>query len=144
MTLAVADRQDSNIVMLDALREWRPPFNPADVIGEASELLKSYRVGRVYGDRFAGEWCRQPFREAGVAYEISAQSKGDLFINFLPLLNANRVRLLDHQRLIGQLCSLKRRTSRGGRDIRRARMTMSAMRSPEWWLSQSVAHIRPI
>jgi hypothetical protein len=48
--------------------------------------------------------------------EISAQSKGDLYINFLPLLNAGRVRLLDHQRLIGQLCSLERRTSRGDRD----------------------------
>jgi hypothetical protein len=111
MTLAIAHRQDSNNVVLDALREWRPPFNPADVISEASDLLKSYRVGRVYGDRFAGEWCRQPFREAGVAYEISAQ-----YTNFLPLLNSGRVRLLDHQRLIGQLCSLERRTSRGGRD----------------------------
>jgi hypothetical protein len=116
MTLAVAHRQDSNIVVLDSLREWRPPFNPADVIGEASELLRSYKVGKTYGDRFAGEWCRQPFREAGVAYEISAQAKGDLYINFLPLLNAGRVRLLDHQRLLGQLCSLERRTSRGGKD----------------------------
>jgi hypothetical protein len=116
MTLAIAHRQDSNNVVLDALREWRPSFNPAHVISEASDLLKSYRVGRIYGDRFAGEWCRQPFREAGIAYEVSAQSKGDLYINFLPLLNANRVRLLDHQRLIGQLCSLERRTSRGGRD----------------------------
>jgi hypothetical protein len=116
MTLAVAHRHDSNIVVLDALREWRPPFNPADVISEASELLKSYRVGRIYGDRFAGEWCRQPFREADIAYEISERSKGDLYVNFLPLLNAGRVRLLDHQRLIGQLCSLERRTSRGGRD----------------------------
>jgi len=32
------------------------------------------------------------------------------------LLNAGRVELLDHPRLISQLCSLERRTARGGRD----------------------------
>jgi hypothetical protein len=32
------------------------------------------------------------------------------------MINSGRIRLLDHQRLIGQLCSLERRTSRGGRD----------------------------
>jgi hypothetical protein len=121
MTLAIAHRQkqDSNIIVLDALREWRPPFNPiTDVIGEASELLKSYRITKVYGDRFAGEWCRQPFRDAGVGYEIGVQSKADLYTAFLPQLNSARVRLLDHVRLIGQLASLERTTVRGtGRGV---------------------------
>jgi hypothetical protein len=115
MTLAISHREQ-NTVVLDAVREWRPWFNPAVVISEASQLLKSYRIRKVVGDHYAGEWCRTPFREAGRTYEVSAHNKGDLYINFLSLLNAARVRLLDHQRLIGQLCSLERRTSRGGRD----------------------------
>jgi hypothetical protein len=118
MTLAIAHRRDGNVVVLDCLREVRPPFNPVDCVGEFVQVCQSYRISRLYGDRFAGEWCRQPFREAGIAYEISAQSKGDLYINFLPLLNSGRVRLLDHQRLIGQLASLERRTTRGsGKDV---------------------------
>jgi hypothetical protein len=118
MTLAIAHRQQDNIIVLDALRGVRPPFNSTDVVTEFVQVCQSYRVGRLYGDRFAGEWCRLPFREAGVAYEISAQSKTDLYINSLPLLNASRVRLLDHQRLIGQLISLERTTVRGsGRDV---------------------------
>jgi hypothetical protein len=116
MTLAIAHKQGSNTVVLDALREWRPPFNPADVIGEASGLLKSYRVGKVMGDAFGGEWCQQPFREAFISYDLSPQHKNDLYIHFLPQLNAGRVRLLDHQRLIGQLASLERRTARSGKD----------------------------
>jgi hypothetical protein len=32
------------------------------------------------------------------------------------LINSGRARLLDDQRLISQLCSLERRTARGGRD----------------------------
>jgi len=34
----------------------------------------------------------------------------------LPLINSKRVELLDHVKLINQLCSLERRTARGGRD----------------------------
>jgi len=34
----------------------------------------------------------------------------------LPTLNAKRVELLDIPRLVSQLCSLERRTARGGRD----------------------------
>jgi hypothetical protein len=120
MTLAIAHRhkQDGNVIVLDVVREMRPPFNPVDCVGEFVQVCQSYKVAKIFGDRFAGEWCRQPFREAGVGYEIHGQSKADLYINFLPLLNSHRVRLLDHQRLIGQLCSLERRTTRGtGKDV---------------------------
>jgi hypothetical protein len=34
----------------------------------------------------------------------------------LPLLNSGKVELLDHPRLVSQLCGLERRTARGGRD----------------------------
>jgi hypothetical protein len=34
----------------------------------------------------------------------------------LPLINSGRVELLDHPRLVNQLCSLERRTARSGRD----------------------------
>ena len=34
----------------------------------------------------------------------------------LPLINSGRVELLDHPRLVAQLCGLERRTAWGGRD----------------------------
>jgi hypothetical protein len=34
----------------------------------------------------------------------------------LPILNSQMAELVDHPRLAGQLCSLERRTARGGRD----------------------------
>jgi hypothetical protein len=113
MTIAISHREKGGMVVLDCLREVRPPFDPISVVGEFVQVCQSYKIGKVFGDRFAGEWCRQPFRDAGAAYEISQQSKVDLYTNFLPLLNAQRVRLLDHQRLIGQLASLERTTTRG-------------------------------
>jgi hypothetical protein len=116
MTLAIAHRGASGMVVLDALREWRPPFSPTDVIKEATHLLRSYRCQKTEGDHWGGEWARQPFRDGGVNYAVTEQPKSSLYVNFLPLLNAGQVRLLDHQRLVGQLCALERRTSRGGRD----------------------------
>jgi hypothetical protein len=39
-----------------------------------------------------------------------------MYLAFLPMLNSKRVQLLDHPRLIAQLCRLERRTACGGRD----------------------------
>ena len=115
MTLAIAHR-DKERGVLDALRERKPPFSPDDVVHEFSELLKAYRINRVSGDRYAGEWPREAFRKAGITYEPSERTKSQIYTEALPLLNASRVELLDHPRLIAQLCGLERRTARGGRD----------------------------
>ncbi len=115
MTLAIAHR-DKERGVLDALRERKPPFSPDDVVREFSELLKAYRVNRVSGDRYAGEWPREAFRKAGITYEPSERTKSQIYTEALPLLNASRVELLDHPRLVAQLCGLERRTARGGRD----------------------------
>jgi hypothetical protein len=115
MTLAIAHAEKETII-LDAVREWRPPFSPDAVVSEAAALLKSYRVTKVCGDRYAGEWPRERFKVHGVQYEPSEQNKSELYLSLLPLLNSRRVELLDLPRLTAQLCNLERRTARGGRD----------------------------
>ena len=68
MTLAIAHRV-GDMVVLDAVREIQPPFNPDIATTEFSALLKAYRVPKVIGDRYAGEWVREPF--AAMASTIS-------------------------------------------------------------------------
>ncbi len=46
----------------------------------------------------------------------SAKPKADIYRELLPLLNAHRCALLDHQRLVSQLVGLERRTARSGHD----------------------------
>jgi hypothetical protein len=116
MTLAIAHRGEHDRVILDAVRERRPPFSPDDVVLEFVPLLKSYNIWTVRGDRYAGEWPRERFRARGIAYEIAEQSKSDLYRDLLPILNSGRAELLDVPRLVSQLCGLERRTARGGRD----------------------------
>jgi len=115
MTLAVGHRED-DIVVVDALRERRPPFSPEDVVSEFAELLKSYRVSKITGDRYAGEWPRERFREHGISYEPAQKPKSDFYRDMLPAINSRKLDLLDDARLLTQLVSLERRTARGGRD----------------------------
>ena len=114
-TLGIAHEQDGRAV-LDVVRERRPPFSPEQVTAEYAEVLKSYHVYQVEGDRYAGEWPREQFRKHGVEYKPSEAPKSDIYRELLAPLNSGRIELLDHQRLIAQLCGLERRTARGGKD----------------------------
>jgi len=116
MTLAIAHRDKDGRAILDVVRERRPPFSPEAVTQEFAELLKDYGVSRVVGDAYSGEWVREPFRTCGIAYEVSDKRKSDIYRDALPLLNSGKVELLDHPRLVTQLCGLERRTARGGKD----------------------------
>lgn len=78
--------------------------------------MKSYKVYKITGDRYAGIWPVEMFGKFNVNYEQSAAPKSDLYRDLLPLLNSTRVELLDHTRLINQLTGLERRTARGGKD----------------------------
>jgi hypothetical protein len=114
-TVAIAHK-DADCLVLDAIREVKPPFSPENVCGEFAELVKSYGMKSVIGDRYGGEWPREGFAKFGIRYEQSARSKGDLYRDLLSLLNSRSVELLDNATLANQLVGLERRTARGGRD----------------------------
>jgi hypothetical protein len=115
MSLAIGHRED-DVVVLDALREIKPPFSPESAVAEFSQLLKSYHVSQITGDRYAGEWPRERFRDHGISYEPAQKPKSDLYRDLLPAINSRKIDLLEHPRLLTQLVSLERRTARGGRD----------------------------
>jgi hypothetical protein len=115
MTLAIAHKE-GNTCILDGVREVPAPFSPEAAVAEFSDLLKRYRVVRVTGDRYGGEWPPEAFRKCGIVYEPSLKTKSQLYIDLLPLVNSRACDLLDHDKAVLQLIGLERRTSRGGRD----------------------------
>lgn len=115
MTLGIAHTEDS-VSVLDCIREVRPPFSPENAVAEFVDVLRSYRVSAVRGDRYAGEWAREPFRKLGIEYYPSDKNKSEIYGGLLPLLNSRRIDLRDDKRLVAQLLGLERRTARGGRD----------------------------
>ncbi len=118
MTLAISHREPAldDRYVLDLVLEYKPPFSPEAVVKEMAATLKCYRISKVHGDRFAGEWPREQFRKRGIIYEVAEKPKNEIYLAFLPLLNSGIVELLDDKKLVAQLCQLERRVQRGGRE----------------------------
>lgn len=116
MTLAIA-HQEGGVAVLDCLSEAPAPFSPETVVAEFAEIIKSYGLAGVKGDRYGGEWPAERFAKCGIGYEPSDLPKSDIYKAFLPLLNSGRAQLLDHRRMQGQLLSLERRATASGKDV---------------------------
>lgn len=99
---------------LDLVREVRPPFSPDAVVKDFAAILRTYKIREVTGDAYAGEWPRERFRAAGIEYRTSPLSRSEIYLEFLPLLNAGRARLIDNPRLIAQISGLERHVARSG------------------------------
>ena len=114
MALAIAHRERDGRVVLDVLREIPPRFSPSAAVAELVALVRRYRITRVYGDRFGGEFVREMFRP--ILYELSEQTKSEIYQNTLPLINSGMVRLLDIPKLVTQLCQLERKVGSASRE----------------------------
>lgn len=114
-TLAIAHREGERAV-LDVVREIRPPFSPESVVADYADLLRSYQIVMVTGDRYAGEWPRERFALHDIRYVPSERTRSDLYRELLPLVNGGRVELLDLPRLAAQLVGLERHVARSGKD----------------------------
>ncbi len=115
MTLAIA-HVDQGRGVLDCLLERRAPFNPDDPVAEFAATCRQYGISSMRGDRYGGDWVTASFANVGISYEPCERVKSDIYRDFLPLLNAGKTDLLDNVRMLNQLCTLERRTVRGGRD----------------------------
>lgn len=116
-TLAIAHRDPrTGRAVLDLVRERRPPFSPRQVVAEFAAELRAYRVATVAGDRYAGEWPREAFREHRINYRPSERSKTEIYSTLLPKLNSGQVELLDNRTLLAQFALLERHVARGGRE----------------------------
>lgn len=114
LSLSHFDKKSGKAVQ-DVFREWPAPFDPEIVVAECVSDLKRYRVRVVRGDRYAGEWPRAMFRQHQIGYLPSEDTKNDIYRDFLPLVNAQLVELLDVPLVKKQLVDLERRNTRGGR-----------------------------
>lgn len=115
-TAAVVHLTPQRRIIVDAIREITPPFSPEAAIVECVRLFKYYGIRRITADRYASQFPVEIYAKHGITCVPSELSKSDIYSEFLPLINSRRVDLLDHQKLVKQLCGLERRTARSGKD----------------------------
>jgi hypothetical protein len=113
--IVVAHVEGSRIV-IDCIRERRSPHSPEQVVGEFADTLKRYRVSKVTGDNYAGEWPKDAFRKHGISYDVSDKRKSAMYLSVLPLINSSQVTFLDSDRMVSQFVGLERKTQWGGKD----------------------------
>jgi len=114
MTLALS-HAEADTVVLDLVREVKPPFSPDQVVEDSATTLARYGLREVTGDRWASGFVAEAFEKAGISYRTSERPKSDIYKELLPLLSSKRVELLDLPRLRAQLVGLERRTARAAR-----------------------------
>jgi hypothetical protein len=115
--LAIAKRDAATRgAVLVAIRERKPRFVPAQVIGELAQLLKAYGIGEVQGDKYAVGFHADEWKQHGIKFIACERTTSENYLSLLPLLLAGRVRLLDSATLRNQLASLERRVGAGDRE----------------------------
>ncbi len=114
--LAIGHRVERKIV-IDFLKEYKPPFSPVEVAGRMAQELKRYNLGIVIGDRYASGYTVDAFRSHGITYRASEKNRSQLYLELLPRICSKEIELPDNERLIKQLAALERRTRSGGLDV---------------------------
>jgi hypothetical protein len=119
-SFALADAvQSGGLTLLKAVRVWHPPFSPTVVIDEVVAYIRAQRERELVGDNWSGQLLREMIQQASrgeLTYRVCEWTKAELYLRFLPMVNAGRVRLLDHPELLRQLRGLERRRGWGGKD----------------------------
>ena len=111
---AIAHRSAS--ITLDLIREYRPRFVPAQVIAELAQLAHAYGITEVQGDRYAIGFHEAEWRTHGINFVPCEHTTSENYLALLPLLLANRVRLVNNTTLRSQLASLERRVGAADRE----------------------------
>jgi len=114
--LAVTSRDPNGKIILHAVRERKPPFQPEGVVAEFATTLKAYKITTVESDAYAGTWPVEQFAKQGITVKMCDKNSSELYLELLPIVSQGSVEVLDHKRLISQLAGLTRRTRPGGHD----------------------------
>jgi hypothetical protein len=113
---AAISHEENGIAYLDALLEIRPPFNPSEVVAQIAEILKSYGLKEITGDRYSAGFVVELFAVNGITYRHSERDRSAIYADAMPLFTSARARILDIPKLVSQFAGLERKTSPSGRD----------------------------
>jgi hypothetical protein len=121
MTLAIGhkvlDGLGREIATVDALAEVQPPFDTDEIVERFASILKLWGINEITVDNYAAGWVVSAFMRHGITVMHNAISTSDIYTNVIPQFMSKRVRLLNHQRSVDQLCGLRRKVGQAGREI---------------------------
>lgn len=115
-TAAVASYMPDGKIVVNAVREAKPPFSPEAVTKEYAELFRAYGLNEITGDRYGGDWVTEMWAKGNVGLRVAEQNASEIYLALAALISSGRVELPDNPRLTAQLLQLERRVRPGGKD----------------------------
>jgi hypothetical protein len=67
------------------------------MVAEAADLLRSYGISKVIGDKYSAEWVKEAFRSHAITYEWCDLDRSAPYLELLPAINSTAVELLDRR-----------------------------------------------
>jgi hypothetical protein len=105
--LSVVREREGSASEVCFLREWQPPFVSSEMVREASADVTAYHLSAVSGDARGKGPIADMFAKNGIRYCYTTQSTSELYRQLPPLLTGGGVVLLDNERVVRQLASLR-------------------------------------
>ncbi|WP_300271027.1 hypothetical protein [Halomonas sp.] len=105
---------EHDVTVVDCLRAQRG--KPADITAEYAQLLRTYGLKEVTGDRYGGTWPADEFKKHGIRFSYATKTRTELYQHCLGQINSGRLELPPDPVMLNQFATLERRTSRSGRD----------------------------
>ena len=105
---------DRDVIVIDALFESKPPFDPLDIIAALAGHLKRWAISVVQGDGYTANFIVSAFAKHGITYHQCKLSTSELYIAALPAFTSRTVALLDQSKSIDQLVGLRRKIGQAG------------------------------
>jgi hypothetical protein len=97
-TAAVGHRsrdKDRDVIVIDALYESLPPFDPLAVCAALAGHLKRWNILQVTGDSYSANFIVSAFGKFGITYVQSKLDASALYLAALPAFTSNTLALLD-------------------------------------------------
>lgn len=116
--IAIGHRKEERII-IDVVRSHRPKFNPDQLTSEYVALCGQYRIRKVCGDKFSGDWALNSWAkhsEGLIEYIKSDRTKSELYLNCEGLFNTEAIELPNKERALSELKDLIRKSRSGGKN----------------------------
>lgn len=112
-TLSIAFRDGEQVIVAGV---WGERGNPAEITARYAEILKTYRISSIQGDRYAADWPVQEFQKHSITMRPAELNRSGLYMEILPMLQTGTVQLPPDEKALMQFSLLERRTGRNGKD----------------------------
>ncbi len=114
--LAVGHQEPDRTIQIDNVWSWRARLSVESVVSEMVEILNSYQLVSVVGDKYGAELTRSIFQAKNIRYRWNQHNTSDTYLEVRVLFSTNRIRIPKNGRLLDELRSLERRPGASGRD----------------------------